>query len=91
MDINPISRRHFVVSAGIALTAAHATRAIGANDRVRVGIVGLGGRGKDHMDLYMAAPGAEIAALCDVNQAALETLQSPGRWLRHRPNPLPRR
>jgi len=45
---------------------------MGANDRVRVGIVGLGGRGKDHMDLYLAAPGAEIAALCDVDQAALE-------------------
>jgi len=67
-----IQRRHFIVSAGIALTAAQATRAVGANDRIRVGIVGLGGRGKDHMDLYMAAAGAEIAALCDIDPAALD-------------------
>jgi predicted dehydrogenase len=67
-----MTRRHFVISTGVALTAAQATRAMGANDRIRVGIVGLGGRGKDHMDLYLAAPGAEIAALCDVDQSALE-------------------
>ena len=72
MSVTPISRRHFVLSAGVALTAAQATHVMGANDRIRVGIVGLGGRGKDHMDLYLAAPGAEIAALCDVDQAALE-------------------
>lgn len=60
------------MSAGAALTASQATHIFGANDRIRVGIVGLGGRGKDHIDLYMAAPGVEIAALCDVDQAARE-------------------
>src|SRR5260370_38727718 len=72
MSMQPVSRRHFVMSAGVALTAAQTTHILGANDRIRVGIVGLGGRGRDHMDLYMAAPGSEIAALCDVDQSALE-------------------
>src|ERR1035438_2150180 len=72
MSFKPSSRRHFIISAGAALTAAQATHAIGANDRIRVGIVGLGGRGKDHMDLYFDVPGAEVVALCDIEQAALE-------------------
>ena len=36
----PLTRRHFFYSAGTALTAAQATRVMGANERVRVGIVG---------------------------------------------------
>ncbi len=52
--------------------AASASRVMGANDRVQMGIVGLGGRGGDHLKTYLQIPGAQVAALCDVNQAALE-------------------
>ena len=52
--------------------AASASRVMGANDRVQLGIVGLGGRGTDHLKTYLAIPGAQVAGLCDVNQAALE-------------------
>jgi len=72
MKQRPLSRRHFALSAGAALTALQATRVQGANARVQVAIVGLGGRGRDHMDLYSAVPTCDIAALCDVDQAALE-------------------
>ncbi len=58
------------------LSAALATSAfpiLGANDRVNVGIVGLGGRGTDHMNYYGSLEGdCRIAAICDVNQAARE-------------------
>jgi predicted dehydrogenase len=67
-----LSRRNFFFSTGMALTAAQATRVMGANDRVRVAVVGLGGRGKAHMGNYAEIADCEIAALCDVNQAALE-------------------
>lgn len=40
--ISKASRRTFTVS---ALTAAGAARAAGANDRIRVGVIGAGGRG----------------------------------------------
>ncbi len=70
------SRRIFLKSAGAALTAASYSRVMGANDRVHVGIVGLGGRGQDHMKTYAALPSARITALCDVNQAALERAQA---------------
>ena len=72
MHQKPISRRHFALSAATALTALQATRVQGANDRIQVAVVGLGGRGRDHMDLYAAVPTCDIAALCDVDQAALE-------------------
>ena len=60
----------------MALTAAQAARVMGANDRIQVAIVGLGGRGQDHIKTYVKLPEANIAALCDVNQQALERSQA---------------
>ena len=62
------SRRFFVGAA----SAAAATRVIGANDKINVGLVGLGGRGTNHLNIYARLPGARLAAICDVNQAARE-------------------
>ena len=42
--------------------------AAGANDRVRVGIVGLRGRGLNHIQGFGALPNVEIAALCDIDE-----------------------
>ncbi len=65
----PLTRRRFV-SAAIATSAFPI---LGANDRVNVGIVGLGGRGNDHMNFYGSLKeDCNIAAICDVNQAARE-------------------
>jgi predicted dehydrogenase len=41
---------------------------LGANDRVRVAIVGLRGRGESHIRGYGALQNVEIAALCDVDE-----------------------
>ncbi|HXI27401.1 MAG TPA: Gfo/Idh/MocA family oxidoreductase [Vicinamibacterales bacterium] len=46
-------------------------RVFGANDRVRIGVCGLRGRGKDHLDAFSRVPNVEIAALCDVDDAIL--------------------
>ncbi len=53
-----------------------ARRVLGANDRARVAIVGLGGRGTNHLDEYLKLGGAEVAAICDVDDNALERAQS---------------
>src|SRR5690348_8483869 len=74
--MQPTTRRHFFFSSGMALTAAQATRVMGANERVPVAIIGLGGRGRAHMNVYSQLPDAEIVALCDVDQAALERGQA---------------
>ena len=62
--MQPDSRRTFLASA--ALTAASATRAIGANDRIRVAIIGTGGRGRSLMKLLNQIGGIEWIAVCDV-------------------------
>ncbi|MEZ5354666.1 MAG: Gfo/Idh/MocA family oxidoreductase [Bryobacteraceae bacterium] len=65
------SRRKFVQTAAAIATAQFPI--LGANDRVNLGIVGLGGRGTDHINFYGSLDAeARIAAVCDVNQAARE-------------------
>jgi predicted dehydrogenase len=46
---------------------------LGANDRINVGQVGIGGRGTDHIDYYSSLnTECRTIAICDVNQAARE-------------------
>jgi len=63
-------RRQFLQAA--AAVATQARPILGASDRVNLGIIGLGGRGRDHVNSYAQLPEARMVALCDVNQAALE-------------------
>jgi predicted dehydrogenase len=71
MDIS-LGRRRFV-TAGAAAIATSRFPILGANDRINVGIVGLGGRGTDHIRAYSTLDTeSRIAAVCDVNQAARE-------------------
>ena len=69
---DPQTRRFFLG----ALTAASAVRVLGANDKVNVGIVGLGGRGSSHLNTYTGLAEAQVVGLCDVNQAAREKAQA---------------
>ena len=71
METGNTSRRFFLGAA----TALAATRVWGANDRVNVAIVGLGGRGSNHLSVYSKLPEARVVGLCDVNQAARERAQ----------------
>lgn len=66
------TRRFFVGAAA----AAAASRVCGANDRINVGIVGVGGRGGDHLSVYSQLPGARVVGVCDVSQAARERAQA---------------
>lgn len=53
------------------MTAAAQSRMIGANDRIRVGIIGPGGRGRYLMGEFKEF-GAELSAVCDVYTPNLE-------------------
>ncbi|HYM11618.1 MAG TPA: Gfo/Idh/MocA family oxidoreductase [Bryobacterales bacterium] len=65
-------RRRFVQAAAAAIATAQFP-ILGANDRIQVGIIGLGGRGTNHIDYYSSLDtDCRIAAVCDVNQAARE-------------------
>jgi predicted dehydrogenase len=58
------NRRSFLLAGG--LTALAASRAIGANDSIRVGAIGCGGRMRDILSAADKAPGFELVAGCDV-------------------------
>ena len=71
MSFEP-TRRQFAKTAAAAIATSQFP-ILGANDRVNVGIVGLGGRGNDHIGFYSGLDTeCRIAAICDVNQAARE-------------------
>jgi predicted dehydrogenase len=71
--MSTISRRSFFQGAALA---ASATRVVGANDRIHVGLVGIGGRGRAHLGYYTKIEDAQITGLCDVNQEARERAQA---------------
>jgi predicted dehydrogenase len=43
---------------------------------VRLGMIGVGGRGTSHVELLLAMGGVEIPAICDINQEHLNHAQS---------------
>jgi predicted dehydrogenase len=64
--------RRALLAGGAAIATARFP-ILGANDRIKVGIVGLGGRGRDHINYYSTLKEeCRITAICDVNQAARE-------------------
>src|SRR5207245_1704573 len=76
------ARRQFVKAAAAAIATAQFP-ILGANDRINVGIVGLGGRGTNHIGSYAELDSdARIAAVCDVNQSARERAQALVRKLK---------
>jgi predicted dehydrogenase len=64
---NEISRRTFT-KAGLVAAAGLATaaRAQSANEKIRLGFIGVGNRGGQLIDAFMAQADMEIVAICDV-------------------------
>ena len=66
------TRRRFAGAAAAAIATSQFP-ILGANDRVNVGVAGLGGRGSDHINFYgQLTADCRVAAVCDVNQTARE-------------------
>src|SRR5438132_6652417 len=59
------TRRDFARSAGLA-TALSYSRIFGANERVRVGYIGLGNRGDQVHDAFLEHGDQQTAAVCDL-------------------------
>jgi predicted dehydrogenase len=74
--MNPINRRYFMMSSGMLAANSFVARASspnGANNRVRAALVGLKGRGSEHIKgfLSLSKDNVELAALCDVDERVL--------------------
>lgn len=98
---NKTTRRAFIaqtgmISAGITLgvnpvSAKSYNRIIGANDRIRVGFIGVGNRGTQLLHTFMNQPDCEIAALCDVYEPYITRDRSKvnPRYIKDRPGQIP--
>jgi len=79
--MNKIPRRRFIRNSLMAAAAFKALpllaqssarlKPIGANGDIRYAIVGLNGRGKNHIEDMGKIPGTRLVALCDVDSAVL--------------------
>ena len=68
-----VNRRHFLMSSVALPVALKASALPSQNNTVRVAVIGFNGRGKAHISAYLKMPNVEIAALCDVDQAVIES------------------
>ncbi|MCC6143729.1 MAG: Gfo/Idh/MocA family oxidoreductase [Candidatus Hydrogenedentes bacterium] len=66
-----LSRRTFLKGAALAAGSFAAgpmiipARAFGANDRITVGLIGAGGRGRHDLAAFMVQPDTQVLAVCD--------------------------
>src|SRR5438445_1910884 len=69
MDMAANTRREFLKQAAIgaaALAAYPPPSVLGSNDRVRVGMIGVGDRGEDLLKQVLQVPNAQLVAIADV-------------------------
>jgi predicted dehydrogenase len=72
--MSKISRRDFAKTATLATTATalSARRVLGANERLRLGFIGLGNRGDQVLDAFLSHRDAQVVALCDLYQPYID-------------------
>jgi len=56
-----IDRRSFLLGTSLALPLR------AANERVNLGVIGTGGRGRNHIELFGEQPDCRVAAVCDID------------------------
>jgi predicted dehydrogenase len=72
------SRRDFLGKTGMALalaTASSRTRILGANDRIHLGVIGPGGRGRGVMRHFLRHSDVEVTALCEIYDVHMRMAQ----------------
>ena len=89
--MDSITRRRFLEQSLLAATvglgmAAHnestaqadsrSGRPLGANDRIRIALIGVNGRGMDHLKGYVDKPDVDIVAICDPDLNAIARAQA---------------
>lgn len=73
----PFSRRKFIKtaamgSAALGIPTIIPSNAFGANDKLRIAVIGINGRGKDHISGFMKLDNVEVATICDVDNVVLQ-------------------
>jgi len=86
MNDKKLSRRSFIAKSAIATAGATIglesmamsplVKKVGANDKIRMGFIGIGNRGTQLMTLFRDNADVEVAALCDVYEPYLDRNRS---------------
>ena len=82
-NLSQYSRRQFVKQAAAGLSVAGIPyfvpssalgrgRQAAASERIAIGVVGSGGRGRDLIKMFLKQPDVQIVAICDVDRKQLE-------------------
>jgi predicted dehydrogenase len=79
--MKPMTRRNFIGQSALAAVVAGASTAPfirsvragepGANDKIRLGLIGCGGMGQGDLDCFFLNPEVECAVICDVDNAQI--------------------
>ena len=72
-----MNRRDFVkasVAAGLSMAVPH-SRVRGANNDIRLAVVGIGGQGANHINWFRKIPGVRVVAICDADKNFLQREQ----------------
>ena len=73
---SPLSRRNFIGLTGSAALAVpvFGKDILGANDRVRIAMVGCGGRARGLITMFAKVPNVQVVAVCDPDTAQMAGL-----------------
>ena len=76
-----MNRRNFLQKSTLAATASGIIPSIKLTnpapaDKVRLGFIGVGMRGRNHVQQAMYRPDVEVNAICDIDPAAIKTTQA---------------
>ena len=74
-------------SVAAVASSAMAAQSPGGDKPVKLGFVGLGGRGSYHLDSALGLEGVEVKALCEIQEDRLERARS---WVEEAGRPAPR-
>lgn len=73
MTSSPLSRRAFVqTTAAVTAFGVPAVNVLGANETIRVGLIGTGGRTRTLMNSLAKVPNVRMTALCDVYEPNID-------------------
>ena len=79
-------RREFLAGTAAAFTTSLFTGRIkGANDRISLGFIGVGGRGFQNLRSAINEPNTQISAVCDAYEANLEIASTEAQRNGHKP------
>jgi predicted dehydrogenase len=74
--VMPVNRRHFLQSSALLsagmLFRPEALFAAPELDKVRVGIIGVGLRGQNHLDLLLRRADVQLVSICDIDEGMMK-------------------